>query len=135
MKRALNILGGLMIVMGVIWILQGTNIVAGGAADFRELHDGQAGLIGNGAWARHVSGAILLVWNNRTIKPKCRAGRYRPSNRFDSTLTPRSYIRLPRRNPDRDRVVGTDHQLQLGHAAGMIHCSAARIIAGAIAAP
>ena len=29
MKLALNIIGGLAILMGVIWILQGANIVAG----------------------------------------------------------------------------------------------------------
>ena len=69
MKLALNILGGLMIAMGVIWILQGTNIVAGVPLLSKSFMMGKTAWIGNGAWLA-AFGAGLLVWNNRTITPK-----------------------------------------------------------------
>ncbi len=69
MKLALNILGGLMVVMGVIWILQGTNIVAGVPILSDSFMMGKQAWIGNGAWLT-AFGVGLLVWNNRTIKPK-----------------------------------------------------------------
>jgi hypothetical protein len=69
MKLALNILGGLMVVMGIIWILQGTNIVAGVPIISRSFMMGKTMWVGNGAWMV-LFGAILLVWNNRAAKPK-----------------------------------------------------------------
>ena len=63
MKRALNILGGLMILLGVIWILQGTNIVAGVPLISHSFMMGKTTWIGNGAWLA-AFGVGLLIWNN-----------------------------------------------------------------------
>ena len=67
MKRALNIIGGLAILIGLIWILQGTNIVAGAPLISHSFMMGKATWIGNGAWLIAFA-AGLLVWNNRARK-------------------------------------------------------------------
>ncbi len=67
MKLALNIIGALAIVMGVIWILQGANIVAGVPVLSKSFMMGKTTWIGNGAWLVAFA-AGLLVWNNRTRK-------------------------------------------------------------------
>jgi len=69
MKLALNIIGCLAVVMGVIWILQGANIVAGVPLLSKSFMMGKSAWIGNGAVLVAVS-AGLLVWNNRPPKAK-----------------------------------------------------------------
>jgi len=69
MKLALNIIGGLAVVMGVIWILQGANIVAGVPVLSQSFMMGKSAWIGNGAWLVAIA-AGLLVWNNRAKKMK-----------------------------------------------------------------
>ena len=69
MKLALNIIGALAIVMGVIWILQGANIVAGVPVLSKSFMMGKTAWIGNGAWLIAFA-AGLLVWNNRAPKAK-----------------------------------------------------------------
>ena len=69
MKLALNIIGGLAIVMGLIWILQGTNIVAGVPLLSKSFMMGKTAWVGNGATL--LAFAVgLLVWNNRPPKAK-----------------------------------------------------------------
>ena len=69
MKLALNIIGGLAIVMGLIWILQGTNIVAGVPLLSKSFMMGKTAWVGNGATL--LAFAVgLLVWNNRAPKAK-----------------------------------------------------------------
>ena len=68
MKLALNIIGGLAILMGLIWILQGTNLVAGVPILSRSFMMGKITWIGNGAWLVAFATG-LLVWNNRAKKP------------------------------------------------------------------
>ena len=62
MKLALNILGGLMIVVGAVWVLQGLSILPG------SFMMGKITWIGNGAWLVAFATG-LLVWNNRAKKP------------------------------------------------------------------
>lgn len=69
MKLTLNIIGGLAIAMGVIWILQGTNVVAGVPILSHSSMMGKMTWIGNGAWLVAFATG-LLVWNNRTPKAK-----------------------------------------------------------------
>jgi len=67
MKLALNIIGGLAILMGLIWILQGTNVVAGVPLLSKSFMMGRMAWVGNGAWLIAFA-AGLLVWNNRAPK-------------------------------------------------------------------
>ena len=68
MKLALNIIGGLAIAMGLIWILQGTNVVAGVPLLSKSFMMGKTAWVGNGATL--LAFAVgLLVWNNRAKKP------------------------------------------------------------------
>jgi hypothetical protein len=67
MKLALNIIGGLAVLMGVIWILQGTNVVAGVPVISHSFMMGKMAWVGWGAWLVAFA-AGLLVWNNRTKK-------------------------------------------------------------------
>ncbi len=61
MKLALNIIGGLMIAMGVVWVLQGLNILPG------SFMTGHIIWTGWGSWLA-VFGVGLIVWNNRPPK-------------------------------------------------------------------
>jgi hypothetical protein len=69
MKLALNIIGALAIVMGVIWILQGANIVAGVPLLSKSFMMGKTAWVGNGATLVAFATG-LLVWNNRAPKAK-----------------------------------------------------------------
>ena len=69
MKLTLNILAGLMVVMGLIWILQGTNVVAGVPFISDSFMMGKTTWVGNGAWLI-VFGIGLFVWIHRTPKAK-----------------------------------------------------------------
>jgi hypothetical protein len=63
MKPALNIVGGLMIALGVVWVLEGLKI-APGALFIPFLKLSNISWAGNGAWLI-LFGAGLLVWNNK----------------------------------------------------------------------
>ena len=67
MKLALTIIGGLAILIGLIWILQGTNVVAGVPILSHSFMMGKMTWIGNGAWLVAFA-AGLLIWNNRAPK-------------------------------------------------------------------
>jgi len=69
MKLALNIIGGLAILMGLVWILQGTNVVAGVPLISHSFMMGKTAWVGWGAWLVAFA-AGLLVWNNRAPKAK-----------------------------------------------------------------
>ena len=69
MKLALNIIGGLAILIGAIWILQGANIVAGVPMLSHSFMMGKEAWIGNGAWLIAFATG-LLVWNNGRPKEK-----------------------------------------------------------------
>jgi uncharacterized membrane protein len=58
MKIFLNILGVLFILAGVVWFLQGINVLPG------SLMSGQPQWVINGAIAA-ILGIALLVWNSR----------------------------------------------------------------------
>ena len=57
MKLVLNIIGGLMILMGITWILQGLGMLPG------RMMSGHIIWAGNGSWLA-LAGVGLLVWNN-----------------------------------------------------------------------
>jgi hypothetical protein len=61
MRILLNIIGALLAFLGVIWFLQGTNIMPYPPGGFM---NGQTKWVINGAVA-FLIGVILLVWANR----------------------------------------------------------------------
>jgi hypothetical protein len=67
MKIALNIVGAIGVFFGVLWILQGLKILPGVVPI--SFMTGQTTWVGNGAFLL-LFAALLLVWNNRTPKPK-----------------------------------------------------------------
>ncbi len=66
MKKPLNILGGLMIALGALWLLEGLKIVPG-TIFIPPLKLSGMSWAGNGAWLV-LFGVGLLVWNNRAAK-------------------------------------------------------------------
>ena len=63
MKTILNIVGAILVVFGVIWILQGENILKGSF------------MTGRGQWTVYggvaaVLGIILLLWSSRRRSPR-----------------------------------------------------------------
>ena len=102
MKLALNILGGLMIVMGVIWILQGTNVVAGVPLISRSFMMGKTMWVGNGAPGWCCSGRDPAGLE----QPDGQGGSRLPTARRTAATAPRrprSYSRWPRRTRARRR--------------------------------
>jgi hypothetical protein len=62
MKLVLNIVGGLMILVGIVWFLQGINILPGSF------------MTGQSQWAvagagMLIAGGVLLYFNNRRSDP------------------------------------------------------------------
>ena len=66
MKNALNIVGGLMVALGLLWVLEGLKI-APGALFIPYLKLSGMSWAGNGAWLA-AFGVGLLVWNNQRRK-------------------------------------------------------------------
>jgi hypothetical protein len=62
-KRIGTIIGGVLLCVGVLLLLEGLNIIHGNAMS------GQAKWVGWGAWGV-AFGAGLLVWANREPRPK-----------------------------------------------------------------
>lgn len=63
MKAALNVLGVILILVGLVWILQGVNILPGSFMSGKILYT----FLGI---AVDVVGAALLFFSNRRSKPK-----------------------------------------------------------------
>ena len=59
MKIALNIVGGLLVLMGIIWILQGINILPG------SFMTGQIKWAINGAISFVIGAALIFLANRR----------------------------------------------------------------------
>ncbi len=62
MKIALNIFGGLLVVIGIIWILQGINILPG------SFMTGQIKWAYNGAISAVIGATLLVMANRRKAK-------------------------------------------------------------------
>jgi hypothetical protein len=67
MKLVLNIVGGLGVAVGILWILQGLKVLPGVVPV--SFMTGSVTWVGNGAFL--LAFAVgLLVWNNRARTPK-----------------------------------------------------------------
>ena len=67
MKMVLNVIGGIGVLVGILWILQGLKVLPGIVPV--SFMTGSVTWVGNGAFLLAFA-AGLLVWNNRTPKPK-----------------------------------------------------------------